>query len=42
VLFAGREHAIGGQLAAAMRVEVDPSSREPRSPSRTEADDGGD
>jgi DtxR family transcriptional regulator, Mn-dependent transcriptional regulator len=31
VLFGDREHAIGGQLAGAMRVEVDsPSKREPR------------
>jgi DtxR family Mn-dependent transcriptional regulator len=40
VLFGEHEHAIGGQLAAAMRVEVAPSSRKPRSPARDKAGDG--
>jgi DtxR family Mn-dependent transcriptional regulator len=34
VAFGEREHAIGGQLAGAMRVEVERSAREPRPGSR--------
>jgi DtxR family Mn-dependent transcriptional regulator len=40
VLFGEREHAIGGQLAAAMRVEVDQASVERRSSTSREPDDG--
>ena len=42
VVFAEREHAIGGQLARAMRVEVDQAPRRPRSHARRESSDGGD
>jgi DtxR family transcriptional regulator, Mn-dependent transcriptional regulator len=36
VVFGKREHAIGGELAGAMRVEVDQAPRKPRARSRTE------
>jgi DtxR family Mn-dependent transcriptional regulator len=39
VVFGEREHAIGGQLAGAMRVEVSPA---PRAQRRAEMADGGD
>jgi DtxR family Mn-dependent transcriptional regulator len=42
VLFGRREHAIGGQLASAMHVEVDQPSRRQRDTSGREPDDGGD
>jgi len=40
VLFGEREHAIGGQLAGAMRVEVDQAPHEHRARTRKEPDDG--
>ncbi len=40
VLFGEREHAIGGQLAAAMRVEVDRAPVEQRASTSREPDDG--
>jgi DtxR family transcriptional regulator, Mn-dependent transcriptional regulator len=42
VLFAEREHAIGGQLAGAMRVEVDQASEKDRARRREELVDGRD
>jgi DtxR family Mn-dependent transcriptional regulator len=40
VLFGEREHAIGGQLAGAMRVEVDPAPRKSRARTRKAPADG--
>jgi DtxR family Mn-dependent transcriptional regulator len=42
VLFGEREHAIGGQLAGAMRVEVDQTPQKHRAPTRREPVDGHD
>jgi DtxR family transcriptional regulator, Mn-dependent transcriptional regulator len=42
VRFGAREHAIGGQLAGAMRVEVDQPARERLGRTRKERDDGRD
>ncbi len=42
VLFGGREHAIGGQLAGAMRVEVDQTTRKGRAGADGEPTDGAD